>query len=108
MSSKYGWILSFVFVVAMIEIGCEKADTAAPADTTPAAGASTPSTPTLPPAPDAPTPAAPAIPAPDHTPTTQAVGAATQAAGANAAVATEEAQKLLDQALTYIKENKLD
>jgi hypothetical protein len=49
---------------------------------------------------------------PDHTPATAAVGqataAATQSVAGDAALASTEAQKLLDQAMAYIKENKLD
>ena len=100
--SRYGWILSFVFVVATVMIGCEKQDSATP--TTPASPAAPPTPPPTPSAADTPAPAIPPVTAPDATPATAAVGAA----ATQAAVSTAEAQKMLDQALTYIKENKLE
>jgi hypothetical protein len=109
-----GWILSFALVVAIYAAGCEKQDSATPASSSPPVTPANPSAPATPSASET-TPSTPAIPTPDHTPATAAIGnatAATQAAAdsvaANSAVATTEAQKLLDQALTYIKENKLE
>jgi hypothetical protein len=111
---KSDWILSFVFVVALGVIGCEKQESAPSTPATPA----TPSTPAAP-APSAAADSAPAaVPAapttPDATPAAAAAAAnesataATQAVAGNAAVGAAETQKLIDQAMAYIKDNKLD
>jgi hypothetical protein len=96
-------------VIAMTIVGCEKSDTSTPTAATPAKPA-TPAMPAAPATPAAPTATIP--PAPDTSAATAAANtAATQAtAAANSAVsATDaEAQKLLDQTMQYIKENKLD
>jgi hypothetical protein len=95
-----GWILSFVLVVALAVIGCERQETApatpaVPDATAPAAPDATMPDATIPPAPTTPTHT------PDQAPATQP--AADAANNANA-----QAEKLLEQAMTYIKENKLD
>jgi len=91
-------------VVAMLMVGCEKSEStpATPAAPAKPAAPATPATPAVPATPATPSAAAPVIPpAPDAA---AAVAPATQAASA----ADAEAQKLLDQAIQYVKDNKLD
>jgi hypothetical protein len=107
---KSDWLYSFVVIAALSIVGCEKKEGAAPSTTTPPpapAGTAGPSAPATPSA-ATPAPAAPSIPMPNETPTTAAVSSAAAAAASQPAAATAEAQKLLDQAMNYVKENKLD
>jgi hypothetical protein len=86
------WICSMI-LGGMLIVGCEKKETA-PAPATPAAPA----------APATPTAAAPSADAAKDA----AAASATTAPAAAADAKTAEAQKLLDQAMQYIKDNKLD
>lgn len=111
-------LMSSAVILSAVVIGCEKSETTPAVPATPAKPATPPmpatpqadssATPAAPAAPAAPaTPAVPAIPAPADVAAAAAPAATQAAAGATSAVEAE-AQKLLDQATAYIKENKLD
>jgi hypothetical protein len=94
-SMRKTWLIAPIVVGGLLIVGCEKSETKSAAPAAPAVPATPQSA-----APA--TPAAPAIPPPPDT--AKMMAATTQAAG----TASAEAQKLLDQAVQYIKDNKLD
>ena len=88
-------------VVAMLMLGCEKSESTTATPSAPATPA-TPATPAEPATPATPSAATPAIPAPPDT------AAAVAPQRRPPAPPRPKAQKLLDQAMQYIKDNKLD
>ena len=116
-------LASVVLGMSLVVVGCEKSDSGtAPSGSSPAP-APTAATPAAPSASESPSatatpaiPAAPAVPAAATTMPSDAAATAAGAAGAAGAaaaattqpVAPAEVQKMIDQALTYVKENKME
>jgi len=101
------WIAASMILGGMLIVGCEKKSETPSSTATPATPSTpAPATPAMPAAPSADAAAKDATAAAKDA--TAAANATTAPAAAAATANTAEAQKLLDQAVQYIKDNKLD